>query len=94
MVKINEVLEIPPVLTPEVVKAIAENAEALKTLKTVLSSGDEAMALKDDCAECDDCNKVISRCCCPKLVKFKIFAGTVIIINDNAECQKVFNSPL
>lgn len=27
-------------------------------------------------------------CCCPKFVKFKLIASTVIIINDNAECEK------
>jgi|GEM_PF-6376935 len=26
-------------------------------------------------------------CCCPKLIKFKVLGSTVIIINDNAECQ-------
>jgi hypothetical protein len=82
--KINEILEIPPVLTPEVIQAIADNAEALKALKAVLSSGDEAVALSNDCHSKD--------CCCPKFLKFKIIGCTVIIINDNAECKENNNS--
>lgn len=82
MSKTKELLEIPPVLTPELIKAIAENADALQAVKSILSSDDEAMALKDGggCKRDDEC-------CCPKFLKFKIVASTVIIINDNAECE-------
>ena len=46
MAKTKELLEIPPVLTPELIKAIAENADALQAVKSILGSGDEALALK------------------------------------------------
>ncbi len=79
-------MEIPPVLTPELIKAIAENADALQAVKSILGSGDEALALKDGygggCGGRDN-----DDCCCPKFIKFKIIASTVIIINDNAECE-------
>lgn len=85
--KNKESLDIPPVFTPEVVDAVADNAEALKAIKSILTSGDEAMAL-NDCGS----NGCCPPCCCPKFLKFKIIGCTVIIINDNAECQKPWNS--
>jgi len=90
MAKTKDLLEIPSILTPDVIKAIAENADALQAIQQLLSSGDEAMALKgkqnnigchNGCGEDDDC-------CCPKLIKFKIIGCTVIIINKNAACEE------
>lgn len=63
-------------LTPEVVKAVAENADALKSL---LRSGDEAMAL--------GCGSD-SECCCPKFLKFKFWFCNVWITNNNAKCPE------
>ncbi|HHT62125.1 MAG: hypothetical protein ACOX4H_00285 [Bacillota bacterium] len=68
--------EIPPLITPETVQVIAENAEALKG---ILGSGDEQIVLKNGCPE---------PCCCPKLLKFKFIACNVWIINDNADCSE------
>lgn len=92
MAKMKDFLEIPPVLTPEVIQAIAENAEALKAIQQILSSGDEAMALKGgqnslDCGGCHDDDD----CCCPKLIKFKIIGSTVIIVNKNAACEEEYD---
>ncbi len=80
--KNKDIPEIPPILTPEVVNTIADNAEALKALKSILTSGDEALALNGGSDTC------CPPCCCPKFLKFKIIGCTVIIINDNAECQR------
>jgi len=88
MAKAKDLLQIPPVLTPEVIQAIAENADAFKALQQILNSGDEAMALKggQNSLDCGGCHGD-EDCCCPKFLKFKIIASTVIIINDNAECE-------
>jgi len=67
--------EMPKILTPEVVESLAKNAEPLKS---VLSSGDEASALKGS-----NC----TTCCCPRLLKFKFVLCNVYIINENAECS-------
>lgn len=64
------------ILNPENIKTLVENADVLKS---VLSSGDEAAAIEDN-----DCDK----CCCPKLIKFKILFSNVWIENKNAECKR------
>jgi len=86
MAKMKDLLNIPPVLTPDVIKAIAENADALQAIQQIISSGDEAMALKNGCGGNNSSDN--DDCCCPKFLKFKIIASTVIIINDNAECEE------
>lgn len=60
----------------DVVKAMADNAEALK-----YATGDheEEILLKQD----HSCS-----CCCPKFLKFKFFWSNVEINNFNAECKK------
>lgn len=71
-----EEVKIPELLTPEIIKSVAANAESLKS---VLSSGDEKAALGYECH---------SACCCPKLLKFKFVLCNVFIFNENAECQE------
>ncbi len=80
--EIKNIADLPPVITPEVIDAIVDNADSLKSLKSLLSTEDETAMLR----ECDS-SSCCPPCCCPKFLKFKIIGCTVIIINDNAECQ-------
>jgi hypothetical protein len=61
-------------------------AKTKEAVKSILGSGDESKALKDGCGSGCGGNRD-DECCCPKFIKFKIIASTVIIINDNAECE-------
>ena len=72
--------KMPELLTPEVVKAVAENAGAIKT---AISSGEEKAVM--------GCNQN-TQCCCPKLVKFKFVLCNVWIDVKNAVCPD--NTPL
>lgn len=73
-------IEIPELLTPEIIDSIASNAEALKS---ALAS--KAADEKDSILHSKNCSK----CCCPELLKFNFFLCHVVIINKNAECKKI-----
>ncbi len=74
-------VRIPELLTPDIIKALSDNVE---TLKTAFSAEEErcvAYGGKDGCHKEDD------DCCCPKFLKFKFILCSVVIINKNAECE-------
>ncbi|MFZ5351366.1 MAG: hypothetical protein ACOZCL_01440 [Bacillota bacterium] len=74
-------MKVPELLTPDVVKALAENAPSLKG---IISSGDEIAAL--------GCGAP-SGSCCPKLVKIKNILSLVEINNYNAASGPPFGGP-
>ena len=61
----------PPLLNKEVVETIANNADKLKG---ILRSEDESNSFPQ------------SKCCCPRVIKFKFILCNVTIDNENAEC--------
>ena len=69
-------IKIPDLLTPEVVQAIASNAESLKTLFN--TNGENTIFNDKHCPEC----------CCPDFLKFKFILCNVVIINKNAVCRE------
>lgn len=73
-------IEIPELLTPEIIDSIASNAEALKAALSSKTE-DEKVSLSH--------SKNCKKCCCPEFLKFNFFLCHVIIINKNAECKKV-----
>lgn len=69
-----------PTLTPEVIEAIARNADSLRA---AITSGDEMTVLNGG----SGCNN--DECCCPKFIKFKfILCEKIEIENINAACAE------
>ncbi|AJA47525.1 hypothetical protein CPAST_c14460 [Clostridium pasteurianum DSM 525 = ATCC 6013] len=72
-------IEIPELLTPEIIDSIASNAEALKSA-LASKTEEEKVSLSH--------SKNCKKCCCPDSLKFNFFLCHVIIINKNADCKK------
>lgn len=68
----------PEILSAEAINALAENAESIRK---VLTSNDEKMAMSWGGA---------NECCCPRLVKFKFVLCNVWIDVENAACPGNF----
>ncbi len=72
--------------SPEPTSEDKAYAEIAKFIQGILSNKDTTQVSDEDNSNC------CPPCCCPKFIKFKTIGCTVIIINDNAACQRNFSS--